>query len=170
MLRRSWSFPLALLLTLPLTLFTSGKAFAHRLEAECHVKGGGRVQVEAWFETGDYTQAERACDEAVAASGNTDASYVYHRGVMRLLLGRVGEGIADLRRAGNMNASAWKFVISAATPHGKTDASKCEIGPIADLPAARFAQKTSLPIPFGATTPRPVITTSRRLFIAAELS
>src|SRR5688500_7918031 len=64
-----------------------------------------------------------------------------------------------------MKASARKLRISAATLHGNNEASKCEIGPIADLPAARFAQKTSLPMPFGATTPRPVITTWRRWFM-----
>jgi len=61
------------------------------------------LMCRAYFENGDYTKAERACDRAVAASGNSDANYVYHRGVMRLLLGRVDEGIADLRRAGGMN-------------------------------------------------------------------
>lgn len=63
------------------------------------------LMCRAYFETGDYTSAERACDEAVVASGNADAEYVYHRGVMRLLLGRVGEGIEDLRRASNMNTA-----------------------------------------------------------------
>ena len=75
------------------------------------------LKCRAWFEKGDYTQAERACDEAVAASGNTDASYVYHRGVMRLLLGRVGEGIADLRRAGNMNAVSGARPANLAVAH-----------------------------------------------------
>jgi tetratricopeptide (TPR) repeat protein len=64
------------------------------------------LQCRAWFEKGDYVEAERACDEAVAASGATDAAYVYHRGVMRLLLGRVGEGIEDLRRASSMNTAS----------------------------------------------------------------
>lgn len=61
------------------------------------------LMCRAWFEKGDYANAEQACDDAVLASNGSDASYVYHRGVMRLLLGRVDEGIADLRRAGGMN-------------------------------------------------------------------
>lgn len=63
------------------------------------------LMCRAWFEKGDYSKAERACDAAVAASGGIDAEYVYHRGVMRLLLGRTDEGIADLRRAGSIDRS-----------------------------------------------------------------
>lgn len=63
------------------------------------------LMCRAWFEKGEYSNAERACDAAVAASGGVDAEYVYHRGVMRLLLGRIDEGIVDLRRAGSMDAS-----------------------------------------------------------------
>lgn len=63
------------------------------------------LQCRAYFEKGDYVEAERACDEAVAASGAAEAAYVYHRGVMRLLLGRIGEGVEDLRRASGMNTA-----------------------------------------------------------------
>jgi hypothetical protein len=63
------------------------------------------LMCRAWFEKGDYAKAERACNEAVLAAGDSAWKYVYHRGVMRLLLGRVDEGIADLRRAGDMNTA-----------------------------------------------------------------
>jgi hypothetical protein len=63
---------------------------------------GSDLRCRAWFEKGDYVSAERACDEAVLASGASAWSYVYHRGVMRLLLGRVDAGVADLRRAASM--------------------------------------------------------------------
>ncbi len=64
------------------------------------------LMCRAYFEKGDYVSAERACDEAVRAGGESAWSYVYHRGVMRLLLGRVDEGIADLRRAASMGPPA----------------------------------------------------------------
>jgi len=63
------------------------------------------LMCRAWFEKGDYTKAEHTCNEAVLAAGDSAWNYVYHRGVMRLLLGRVDEGIADLRRARSMNTS-----------------------------------------------------------------
>ncbi len=63
------------------------------------------LMCRAWFEKGDYASAERSCDAAVQAGGESTWTYVYHRGVMRLLLGRVDEGIADLRRATNMNTA-----------------------------------------------------------------
>lgn len=72
------------------------------------------LMCRAYFEKGDYTKAERACDEAVVVSGDADANYVYHRGVMRLLLGRVDEGIADLRRAGSMNLANGAFAANLA--------------------------------------------------------
>jgi len=71
-------------------------------------------------------------------------------------------------RAGSMKASGWKFKTSAATRQGKADASKREIGRTADFPAVKFSQNTSLPMPFGATTPSPVITTRRRCFISVR--
>src|SRR6202007_2045678 len=70
-----------------------------------------------------------------------------------------------LTRAGSMNVCGRKFETSAAIPHGYFDASTSEIGPIPDFPARRLAQKTSLPMPLGATTPRPVTTTRRRSVI-----
>jgi len=60
------------------------------------------LMCRAYFEKGDYVSAERSCDQAVLAGGESPWSYVYHRGVMRLLLGRVDEGVADLRRAASM--------------------------------------------------------------------
>ncbi len=63
---------------------------------------GSDLMCRAYFEQGDYASAERACDAAVLAGGESAWSYVYHRGVMRLLLGRVDEGVADLRRAASM--------------------------------------------------------------------
>ncbi len=66
---------------------------------------GSDLMCRACFEKGDYVSAERACDAAVLAGGESAWSYVYHRGVMRLLLGRVDEGVADLRRAASMGPS-----------------------------------------------------------------
>jgi hypothetical protein len=61
------------------------------------------VMCRAWFEKGDYANAERACDAAVTATGEGTWNYVYHRGIMRLLLGRTQEGVADLRKASSMS-------------------------------------------------------------------
>src|SRR3972149_584057 len=58
-----------------------------------------------------------------------------------------------------MNSSGLKFLTSAAIRQGNGVGSKAVIQSTADLPAMRFCQKASLPIPLGATTPRPVITT-----------
>jgi len=69
------------------------------------VAQGNDLMCRAWFEKGDYVSAEQACDAAVLAGGESAWSYVYHRGVMRLLLGRVDEGVADLRRAASMGPS-----------------------------------------------------------------
>jgi hypothetical protein len=69
------------------------------------VAQGNDLMCRAWFEKGDYVSAERACDAAVLAGGETAWSYMYHRGVMRLLLGRVEEGVADLRWAASMSPS-----------------------------------------------------------------
>jgi tetratricopeptide (TPR) repeat protein len=68
------------------------------------------LMCQAWFEKGDYVKAERSCDAAVLAGGEATWNHVYHRGVMRLLLGRVEEGIADLRKASSMSPD------SAAVP------------------------------------------------------
>ncbi len=48
---------------------------------------GSDLMCRACFEKGDYVSAERACDEAVLAGGESAWSYVYHRGVMRLAAG-----------------------------------------------------------------------------------
>ena len=66
---------------------------------------GSDLMCRAYFEKGEYASAERACDKAVLAGGEAAWSYLYHRGVMRLLLGRVDEGVADLRRAASMGPS-----------------------------------------------------------------
>ena len=66
------------------------------------VAQGNDLMCRAYFEKGDYASAEQACDEAVLAGGESAWTYVYRRGVMRLLLGRVDEGVLDLRRAASM--------------------------------------------------------------------
>src|SRR5262249_46593759 len=45
-----------------------------------------------------------------------------------------------------------------------SDASKLEIGLMPLLPSTHASQKASLPMPFGATTPKPVMTTLRMVF------
>ena len=67
---------------------------------------GSDVMCRAYFAKGEYANAERACDTAVLAGGESVLSHVYRRGVMRLLLGRVEEGVADLRRASSMGSPA----------------------------------------------------------------
>jgi hypothetical protein len=76
------------------------------------------VMCRAWFEKGDYTKAEHACNEAVLAAGESAWNYVYHRGVMRLLLGRVDEGIVDLRRSSSVSLQ------NAAMPAGLAIANR----------------------------------------------
>lgn len=82
-----------------LSLLQGRSAELRRWQAEAQ---GSDLICRAYFEKGDYVNAERACDEAVLAGGESAWSYVYHRGVMRLLLGRVDEGVSDLRRAASM--------------------------------------------------------------------
>jgi tetratricopeptide (TPR) repeat protein len=82
-----------------LSLLQGRGAELRRWRAEAQ---GSDLLCRAYFEKGDYASAERACDKAVLAGGESAWTYVYHRGVMRLLLGRVDEGIADLRRAASM--------------------------------------------------------------------
>ena len=65
---------------------------------------GNALICQAYFQLGDYTRAEQACDLAVRASGETNGQYLYNRAVMRLLLGRIDEGVADLKRVAAMNA------------------------------------------------------------------
>src|SRR5688572_11331467 len=52
---------------------------------------------------------------------------------------------------------------SAAILQGKGEVSKAWMKSTADFPARRLFQKFSFPRPLGATTPRPVMTTRRRL-------
>lgn len=85
-----------------LALLRGRSAELRRWRAEAQ---GSDLMCRAYFQQGDYARAERACDEAVRSGGEFVWSYVYHRGVMRLLLGRVDEGIADLRRAASMGPS-----------------------------------------------------------------
>src|ERR1019366_7295156 len=54
-----------------------------------------------------------------------------------------------------------KLFTSAAILTGCADASKLRIGPTPLMPFKQADQKASLPIPLGATTPRPVMTTLR---------
>lgn len=70
-----------------------------------HAQAQGNTLIcQAYFQTGDYARAEQACDLAVRASGEGNAQYLHNRAVMRLLLGRVDEAIADLNKVSAMNA------------------------------------------------------------------
>ena len=75
---------------------------------------GSDLMCRAYFDKGDYASAERACDAAVLAGGESAWRYVYHRGVMRLLLGRVDEGVSDLRRAASMGPPTGAFAANLA--------------------------------------------------------
>src|SRR5947209_784351 len=66
-----------------------------------------------------------------------------------------------LRWLGGRNAATLKSCTSAAICTGWPEASKLRIGPTPLLPLRHAVQNASLPIPFGATTPRPVTTTLR---------
>src|SRR6056297_281511 len=66
------------------------------------------VVCRAWYEKGEYHKAERACDAAVQLDGAALAwSHLNNRGVMRLLLGRVDEALADFHAAASKNPQAW---------------------------------------------------------------
>ncbi|CAA0101208.1 Uncharacterised protein [Halioglobus japonicus] len=65
---------------------------------------GSALVCQAYFQMGDYTRAEQACDLAFRTAGETNGQYLYNRGVMRLLVGRVAEGVADLKRVSAMNS------------------------------------------------------------------
>jgi tetratricopeptide (TPR) repeat protein len=65
---------------------------------------GNALVCQAYFQTGDYVRAEQACDLAVRTSGEANGQYLYNRAVMRLLLGRVDEAVADLKRVSAMNS------------------------------------------------------------------
>tara|TARA_R110002049_G_scaffold7808_10_gene44113 strand:+ start:3117 stop:3557 length:441 start_codon:yes stop_codon:yes gene_type:complete len=84
-----------------LALLESRSAELRRWRAQAK---GNALVCQAYFQTGDYARAEQACDLAFRAAGETNGQYLYNRGVMRLLLGRVDEGVADLKRVSAMNA------------------------------------------------------------------
>jgi tetratricopeptide (TPR) repeat protein len=65
-------------------------------------QGNGLI-CQAWFQKGDYVRAEQACDLAVRAAGEPNGQYLYNRAVMRLLLGRIDEAVADLKGVATMN-------------------------------------------------------------------
>jgi tetratricopeptide (TPR) repeat protein len=83
-----------------LALLESRAAELRRWRAQAH---GDALVCQAYFQIGDYTRAERACDRAFLAAGEENAQYLYNRGVMRLLLGRVDEGVADLKKVSAMS-------------------------------------------------------------------
>lgn len=65
---------------------------------------GNALICQAYFQTGDYVRAEQACDLAVATAHEPNGQYLYNRAIMRLLLGRVDEAIADFKRVSVMNS------------------------------------------------------------------
>ena len=82
-----------------------------------HAQAQGNALIcQAYFQLGDYTRAEYACDLAVQASNETNGQYLYNRAVMRLLLGRVDEGVADLKRVSAMNlqVTVWSAGLAVA--------------------------------------------------------
>ena len=83
-----------------LALLEKRSAELRRWRAEAQ---GSALVCRAYFELGDYIRAEQACDLAVQASGESNGQYLYNRGVMRLLSGRVEEGVADLKRVSAMD-------------------------------------------------------------------
>jgi cobalt/nickel transport system permease protein len=74
--------PPALLLAVLGVLWAAGPAHAHRLEADCQVLPGGRVQIESWFDPGDgrprgaRVQVFRP-DGSLLAEGKTDDQGVF---------------------------------------------------------------------------------------------
>ncbi|MBK6740165.1 MAG: hypothetical protein IPG64_21205 [Haliea sp.] len=85
-----------------LALLTQRGAELRRWRAEA--QGNGLI-CQAWFQKGDYVRAEQACDLAVRTAGEPNGQYLYNRAVMRLLLGRIDEAVADLKRVATMNSS-----------------------------------------------------------------
>ena len=63
---------------------------------------GNALVCQAYFQKGEYLRAERACDLAVRTDSHASEQYLYNRAVMRLLLGRIDEAVADLKRVGIM--------------------------------------------------------------------
>src|SRR3954470_5726454 len=62
---------------------------------------------------------------------------------------------------GCIQSVALKFLTSAAMRVGRTDASKCVMGPTPLTPFSRLSQADATVLPTGDTTPRPVTTTLR---------
>jgi len=83
-----------------LALLENRGAALRRWHAEA--QGHGLV-CQAWFQKGDYAQAEQACDLAVRTAGADDGQYLYNRAVMRLLLGRIDEAVVDLKNVATIN-------------------------------------------------------------------
>jgi tetratricopeptide (TPR) repeat protein len=58
----------------------------------------------AYFQQRDFQVAEQNCDKAVTIGGGASAwNYLNNRGVMRLLLDRPDDALADFRKAAAMN-------------------------------------------------------------------
>ncbi len=83
-----------------LALLTQRGAELRRWRAEAQ---GNGLMCQAWFQKGDYVRAEHACDLAVRTAGEPNGQYLYNRAVMRLLLGRIDEAVADLKGVAMMN-------------------------------------------------------------------
>jgi len=87
-----------------LALLDSRKAELRRWRAEADASA---LACRAWYDKGDFERAEQACDQAVQQGGGAAAwSHLNNRGVMRLLLGRTDEAIADFHEAASRNPSA----------------------------------------------------------------
>lgn len=84
-----------------LALLESRTAELRRWRAQAQ---GEALVCQAYFQIGDYTRAEQACDRAFLATGEENAQYLHNRGVMRLLLGRVIDGVTDLKKVSAMSA------------------------------------------------------------------
>jgi len=68
---------------------------------------GHALVCRARFARGEFDLAERACDAAVEEGGGAAAwSHLNNRGVMRLLLGRSEEALADFHAAERLNPAA----------------------------------------------------------------
>ena len=69
-----------------------------------HQAEGYGLICRAYFQQHDFQAAEKNCDEAVTIGGGASVwSHLNNRGVMRLLLDRPDDALADFRRAAAMN-------------------------------------------------------------------
>ncbi len=84
-----------------LALLENRQAELRRWRAQAQ---GNALICQAYFQIGEYDNAERACDLAVRAAGENNGQYLYNRAVMRLLTGRVDEAVADLKSVAAMNS------------------------------------------------------------------